>query len=344
MVQTNVDIIKAVLDADDNLATQLAGVDPSNYADVYQAITFRDGTTNPLMNEFLSILVNKIIVQRIVDPLNFNNPFSVFMREIEPFGDVDEYISVDANDGEDYTETSTLLTVNKGPAYVFHMYTKYRRRYSISFSFEILRGAFLKEYGLNAMIDQYTKKMRDKLQIEIYNQAIIDLATNEWDAGQVITIPKFNDSDIDGSSKASYSAILAAANKATTYGTWMMNSKHTKMNGNIPLGSAYLFLYANAKTNYDVNVMASLLNSAQIGSEKYFREVRIITDPTGRTDSNTIAGYILTPDSYIIRPRIDNVTAFFDPSNLINTNYLHYWRKQGVNYLEPAICLKYATA
>lgn len=99
MAQTNVDVIKAVLDADTNLATQLEGIAPENYADVYQALTDRTGATTPLMNEFLSVLVNKIIVQRIIDPLNFNNPFSVFMREIEPFGDVDEYISVDATEG-----------------------------------------------------------------------------------------------------------------------------------------------------------------------------------------------------------------------------------------------------
>lgn len=343
MAQTNVDVIKAVLDADENLATQLAGIAPENYADVYQALTDRTGATTPLMNEFLSVLVNKIIVQRIIDPLNFNNPFSVFMREIEPFGDVDEYISVDATEGADYNETANPFTVNKGPAYVFHMYTKYKRVWSISFSFEILRAAFMKEYELTAMIDQYTKKMRDRLEIEIYTQAIEDLATGDWGANQVVQLPKINTTDIDAWSKTAYTKILETANKASTYGTWMMNEKYTKMNGNIPLGSAYLFLYAGVKTNFDVSVMASLLNSAQIGSQKYFKEVRVITDPEGRNDSTTIAGYILKPDSYIIRPRIDNVTSIFNPANLINTNFLHNWRKQGINYLEPAIKLTFAT-
>ena len=344
MAQTNVDIIKAVLDADDTLASSLAGVAPENYADVYTQLTSRANSTTPLMNEFLAVLTNKIIVQRIIDPLNFNNPFSVFMREIEPFGDIDEYIAVDANDGADYTEASTLLTVSKGPAYVQHFYTKYRRRFSISFSFEILRGAFLEEYGLSTMIDQYTKKMRDKLQIEIYNQAIIDLATGDWDTNQIITVPKAVTTGVDEWAKQAYSNILDAAYKASTYGTWLMNSKYTKMNGNIPLGEGYLFLYAGMKATFDVNVMATLLNSAEIGSKKFFKDVRVITDPTGRTDSTTTVGYILAPDSYVIRPRIDNVTSFFDASNLINTNYLHNWRKQGINWLEPAIKINYASA
>ena len=31
-------------------------------------------------------------------------------------------------------------------------------------------------------------------------------------------------------------------------------------------------------------------------------------------------------------------------AHLINTNFLHNWRKQGINYLEPAIKLTFATA
>lgn len=267
-------------------------------------------------NEFINTLVNKILVQRLFDPGDWSFPFKEFIMETDPYGDAQELIGIDVADGTQYTEASSLLTVVKPSVYVNYVKTTSKTKWQTSFSYEIVKGAMLREYGLAQLAGTFMRRMRYKADKGWYDQTLTDLATIPY--SEVVGNPSTDDA-----AKTVMTNIIrivsdmSLPNKSYNAGNYDMA---------LPLGNAILILNSQAKANLDVRVFATLLNSQKINNNNYFRNVYI----ANFADTNVL-GYIVEASSYIIAPRINQTSSFFDSSNLVTQMFLHVWTRQGLN-------------
>ena len=311
---TNADILNTIRS---NSSAKYKELIPSanvhNYGEVADALA----SYPDLYNEFLDAIVNKIVVQRVYDPVNWTFPFKEFMKEIDAYGDAEEILGFDVADGEDYTETSTLTKVTKPKrTNVHYIATVSKKKYPMSFSMDVVKGCIVKEYALTQMVTLMMKRMRFKSDKLWYDQTLTDLAT--IDISEEIGNP-----DTDENAKSAFVKVIDIVKQMS-----IPNEKYNKAGYDmaIPEGELICILNSNASANFDVRVFASLLNSARINETKYFKKIYT----ANFEDPNTI-GFILEGDSYLIIPRIERTTSFFDGSNLITNYWLHMWVRQGIN-------------
>ena len=300
-----------------NASEQYQQIVPVTMKGEYASVADVLSANNTAYNEFLTLLVNKILIQRVYDPVEWAYPFKEFVKDVDPYGDAQELIGFDIGDGEDYTEESKLLEVTKPRiTSVSYISTTSKKRYKISFSEEIVKGAITKEYGLTQMLNVYLKRMRVKSDKLWYDKTLSDLAT----INKTVTV---GDPSTDENAKATMSRIIQ-----TTLDMSIPNDDYNNAGYDmaLPVGNAILILNTNAKANVDVRVFATLLNSQKINDSNYFKKVYF----ANFEDSNTI-GYILESDSYLIVPRIMQARAFNDGSNLITNYWYHVWTRQGLN-------------
>jgi len=239
------------------------------------------------------------------------------MKEIDAYGDAEEILGFDVADGEDYTETSTLTKVTKPKrTNVHYIATVSKKKYPMSFSMDVVKGCIVKEYALTQMVTLMMKRMRFKSDKLWYDQTLTDLAT--IDISEAIGNP-----DTDENAKSAFVKVIDIVKQMS-----IPNEKYNKAGYDmaIPEGELICILNSNASANFDVRVFASLLNSARINETKYFKKIYT----ANFEDPNTI-GFILEGDSYLIIPRIERTTSFFDGSNLITNYWLHMWVRQGIN-------------
>ena len=104
-----------------------------------------------------------------------------------------------------------------------------------------------------------------------------------------------------------------------------------------PLGSAVLVLNSRYKSSFDVNVLASLFNSAEIGAKKYFKEVIMVEFPAG--SDATQVGAILDSEALLWGYRINVTQSIVNPRTLEINTFYHAWIKRGVVPFRNAVRL-----
>ena len=278
-------------------------------------------------NEFLTELVNKIVVQRNYVILGgWENPYNIFYKPMEMLGDTEELLTVDVIAGANYSETSSLLTVAKPDVYNAYIYTEDKKVWKVSISQPIIRGAFVTEGGLSALIANIIGMLRKSKELYVYDTLTEDFATDFTIEEEIQPVAQGNATQ----AQLAYEQIVALALKMSLPST---NYNLQGLRTTTPVGSAILMLNANYKASFDISVFASLFNSAVVGEQKVFSRVVVADLAEG------VLGYVLDPEAYIIVDRIMQTESFFDASNLITTFFLHNWIKRGKNPFVNAVKL-----
>ena len=104
-----------------------------------------------------------------------------------------------------------------------------------------------------------------------------------------------------------------------------------------PLGRGVLVLNSLYKSSFDVNVLASLFNSAKIGEQQYFSKV--IVAPLSGTKQ---LGVVLDEEAYLWGYRFNVSQNIINPANLTIEEYYHAWVKRGVVPFRQAVALVHA--
>lgn len=313
-MQTNAEVLNAIRnEASDAYRQSVPVATPANYAAVADALADNNYAT---FNEFLTTLANKILVQRVFDPVNWRFPFREFVNEIDPYGDAQELIGLEVDDATEYSLTSQLLEVKPPQVFVNYIKTTSKLKWKTSLAYDIVKGAIIKEYTLTQFANVLMRRMRFKSDKVWYDKTLEDLATIPYTA--VVGNP-----DSDEAAKSVMTNIIGIVSEMS-----IPNKKYNAGNYDmaLPVGDAILILNGAAKANLDVRVFASLLNSQRINDSNYFRNVYV----ANFADPNTL-GYIVEASSYLIVPRIDQAAAFYDPDNMVSHMYLHVWTRQGLN-------------
>ena len=140
--------------------------------------TFSETLQPEIANEFIAVLANKIVVQRVYDPLaGWTNPYEVFRREMSMMGDAEELLSVGEVEPENYSTTSSLTDTATPDVKVAFIQTTHKKVWTTSVSMDLLRGAFVQEFGLADLVSLIIKKLRDSKELFLYDTIVGELKT-----------------------------------------------------------------------------------------------------------------------------------------------------------------------
>ncbi len=268
------------------------------------------------MNEFINTMVNKIVTQRVYDPLKFKNPFDIFQTDSPTFG---ETIELDASvlpTVEVYSEESTLGQISKPKVKVEYIYTRDKIKVTVSRSEQQIRAAFTKEGGLASLLALFTKQLFDARNLFLYDAVKEDL--NKINIEHTLTSAGLTDSD----AKEVYQEVINLA-----YDMELPSTEYNESGLMATLNSPILVLNTATAASFDVNVFASLFGASSIAEDKFFSKVIRIKD----TENTDLVGYVLDADKYLWSNRILEVRDFYDGSNMVSTFWLHNWIIRGLN-------------
>ena len=119
-------------------------------------------------NQFLSALVNKIVMQS-VDSASFENPFKKYDGRPIKYGDTIENIFVEMPKGYKYDKDATDPFTRVNPSVkALYATINYEMQYETTVYDSLLRRAALSEYGFMNLIDTILAQLRKSMNIDEY--------------------------------------------------------------------------------------------------------------------------------------------------------------------------------
>lgn len=291
-------------------------------------------STPDIANEFISAMANKIVVQRAYDLFrDYNMPFDVFRKEMSRLGDAEELLAASLASASTYDGTDTPFSASKPSINLAWIKTEDKKVVSVQLSYEIWAGAFTSEMGLSNIAGIILKNLRDTIEYLVYTNVVSDLSSigagNKIVTKKVITA--VTGAGQTANAQTAYEEILKLAVDMSIPSTSYNNAS---VNTFTPLGRGVLVLNSLYKASFDVNVLASLFNSAKIGEQQYFKKV-IVAPLSG---SNQI-GAVLDEEAYLWGYRFNVSQNIVNPANLTIEEYYHAWVKRGVVPFRQAVAL-----
>ena len=289
-------------------------------------------TSQPdITNEFISDMANKIVVQRAYDLFrDYKMPFDVFRREMSRLGDAEELLSAELASPSNYDATATPFSADKPDIVLAWIKTEDKKVVNVKLSYEIWAGAFVSEQGLSNIAGIILKNLRDSIELMVYNAIKGDLSSST-NITKSATITAVTDAGETANAQKAYEEII----KLVTDMSLPSDDFNTaEVETFTPLGRAVLILNARYKSAFDVNVLASLFNSAKIGEQNYFSKV-IVAELSGTKQ----IGVVLDEEAYLWGYRFAVSQSIVNPANLTVENYYHAWVKRAVVPFRQAVRL-----
>lgn len=264
------------------------------------------------MNEFLSSMINKIVVQRVFDITEGAKfPYLDFQDADSEYGDTIELIAVDNIDykGNDYSNKVDLEakvpTVNTQ-----YIYTTDKKFWKISVLPAVMKRAIVREGQLGALVGVITSRLEYAYKKYLYINISNDLSKV---VAQTVTLPSLGVNTTEADAKKYLSTVFQLGRKMAEF--------HDYFNGEgmesiTPLGTATLYINSATAAALNVEAYASLLNSGKLETDKVFRDIKTVQfyNADGTEDNDTV-GYILDSRFYKFYVPIKQATSWFCPSS-----------------------------
>lgn len=300
-------------------------------------------------NEFVANLMNVIVKFRLNDTASgrrINDLLDATIVDETKFGDSMAVISVDTLNVKDYSETSSLLAVNKPVMDEQILTTTDKKLIEVTINRYLMAGAFADEYALSEAIARI-ESMLEKTK-NIYNYKKTVLAYQGWkpldpdgqpvnQTTQVVTIDLVSTDGLKGTALKDTNT----ANALKIYETireYALNMQAPSREYNeLKYEEMYnaddMIFITNAKydTLINTHAYASLLNSDKLNNIKLY-DKSIVVPNNQFTDSTTkekTIGWLASKFKYMISPRFILVTSFLDGSTLNLNEFLHMWLISG---------------
>lgn len=328
---TNVEIVK-----------QLCKMNPSSRYAKLVSYNEQDGSINEdalslftsqpdITNEFISDMANKVIVQRAYDLFrDYEMPFKVFMREMSKLGDAEELLTSELATAQDYSDATNPFNASKPSIVLSWIKTEDKKFTCVKLSYEIWAGAFTTEQGLSNIAGIILKNLRDALEKYLYEKIKDDLSSST-NIQKSVTIQSISDAGETANAQKAYEQILKLVTDMAIPSKLYNNAEVETFT---PKGRGVLVLNSQYNASFDVNVLASLFNSAEIGKNKYFKEV-IVAPLTG---TNQVGLYI-DEEGYLYGYRFEVSDSMRNPATLEIDTFFHRWVKRAVVPFRQAVRL-----
>lgn len=294
-----------------------------------------------IANEFISDMANKVVVQRAFDLFrDYKMPFDVFRKEMSRLGDAEELLTSQLATPTNYDDTAVPFSADKPSIVLAWIKTEDRKVVNVQLSYNIWAGAFTTEQGLSNIAGIILKNLRDAIELLVYKAIKTDLSdATKVAKSQALTV--VSDAGETANAQKAYEEII----KLVTEMSLPSDDYNTaEVETFTPLGRCVLVLNARYKSAFDVNVLASLFNSAKIGENQYFSKV-IVADldnsdaTTVPATPNTMIGCVLDEEAYMWGYRFNVQQSIINPANLTIEEYYHSWVKRAVVPFRQAVRL-----
>lgn len=291
--------------------------------------------TPDVANEFISDMANKIVVQRAYDLFReYKMPFYSFMKSMGKLGDVEELLSSELATLEDYGDETSPFSASKPSILIHWIKTEDKKVAPVRLSYEIWAGAFVNEGSLSNLAGIIIKNLADAVSVYVYETLSGVIADTGTSITPYAVVSEITAEGETADAQTAYEKIIKTALDmslpSVSYNTAGVKTF-------TPLGSAVLVLNSRYKSSFDVNVLASLFNSAEIGAKKYFKEVIMVEFPVG--SDATQVGAILDSEALLWGYRINVTQSIVNPRTLEINTFYHAWIKRGVVPFRNAVRL-----
>lgn len=261
-------------------------------------------------------------------------------RKLFPYSDLPEV--------QDYSETSSLLTVTKVDTGEEEIVISEKKVIPSSYSSRILSMAFTSESGMNEFIGYILGQMESARDKYIFEGTITDLYAKTFSGDmQNKDVDFYNLSDISTLTELNSGQLvnnknLAMAMQMITRNMQIYSDKYNSLGLQSAVKLSDLkFVFAEPYHSDNLmNLYATLLKSDVIKDS--FDMPKMITIPelaiptTPATNPNVI-GWVMHKYAYQWFYKFVFMGSFFDMSNLVINNFLHFWYGKGwVDFLPVA--------
>ena len=284
-------------------------------------------------NEFLSAMDNLIVSQYAFDLFaGYENPYDVFIKPMKRIGDIEQYLTSVLPTLGNYEEGKSPFATDKPTLKLSFIKTMEKKTANVKLIEEVWAGAFVSEGGLANICGIILKNLEDAIALFVYD-LMTGVIGNTTYFGINKTITKVDGTGETLSATKAYEDIMALVYKMALPST---NYNEEGVRTFTKKGNLVLLLNADYKASFDINVLASLFNSKDIGTDRYFKEVRVVDMPASQTNQ---VGIVMDADKLVWGYRIKTGGAIYNPADMSMNTWKHAWIKYGTIGSKQAVRL-----
>lgn len=307
---------------------------PLNLSDVGNPIM----NYQPLKNEFLDALVNKI-AYTIIEWRMWDNPLRELRSEPLPLGVDLEEVHVNPAEAEQYdggeTGMADLLKLHKPDVASVFFRLNRREKYPVTINNQQLRGAFTSWNNLEKLIAYIVDSLYTGANIDDYNYTK-DIVSAAIAGGGVITQTTPNPvNDVTGKqfmkTLRGLSALMTFP--SSNYNAYAALSGQKARTTWTPIADQIILIRADVAAGVGVDVLSTLFN---VEYADYLAR-QIIVD--NFNDENTLA-VLADRRAFIIKEQLREFATFFNASSLSWQYYFHCWDIFAMSPLHNAVAIQ----
>lgn len=300
-------------------------------------------------NEFLANLTNlaiKMRVNKTIDDAESALVKSCLFDTVE-YGDKAIITTVDTLDVNDYDDDSSLLTVTPPTVDEQVLSTTDKKYVTVTINKYLLTGAFSSEYSMAEFLAMVTSMLRKTRNVYMYKKVVAAFENySSAIATQTLKISLISPAGLTGDALYKVNKLNAMKILREIKNLFDEMTAPTRKYNELEYetflnGSNYKMIWNSKFSNIcDVDALADLVNSSKITDGQKWAENYVI--PSGQFSSSSVAGNVIgwlcDKEKYQIKPRFEVATEFFDGSNLMQNNWLHFWLISG--FVNGLNCVK----
>ena len=285
-----------------------------------------------LMNEFLNVLVKRIIYTQVVNYKLYNNPLAFLEGEKMPLGAIGQEIFINPAEGRDFNvdDFAGLLAKYEADVKVQYMHLNSDKQYPVTITRAKLKDAFTSWSNLESFIDAISQSLYNGAYIDRYNftKGLVTQAYNNNSAViEVIDEPN-TEAKANAFLTKARTIFLNMQEPSADYNAWRKVGGYGKDVLTWTDAEDIVFLIRNDLASYlDVNVLASAFNiekASLLGRIKYVKDFNV-RDKKGNVvlDGSNILGMICDKAWFRIKNQETTMDEFYNANNRTWQMYLN---------------------
>lgn len=314
---TNEAVAQAVLEANPDLAARYTNEDGEVN---YDALTAGVTASAHTLNEFVNTLANVVAVQWTYDLWRGKlSWYDIFEKAPELYGDAIELIvPLPPTVVKEGTYTNPYdQSIPKTQFESGYLRTGIDWQVPLRISVDVMRGAFLKPYGLRDVTGVMVKNMYDAIEMRKYREFTADILNSITKTYEVTPITGTGETQ---KARDLYEEMLYLTSKMSLPST-QYNEKGLETY--TPKGRFVLIWNSRVKSSIDVNTYMSLFKAEKLP----FIEQIEVDFGEGNEDVQAV---ILDDEAYVNIPRIEVMLDNVNSATMEIIYFLHYWTRHGL--------------
>ena len=236
-----------------------------------------------LMNEFLNVLVKRVIYTQVVNFKLFNNPLAFLEGEQMPLGAIGQELFINPAEGREFNvnDFAGLLAKYESDVKVQYMHLNSDKQYPVTITRAKLKDAFTSWSNLESFVDAITQSLYNGAYIDRYNMTK-GLVTQAYNNNSVV-IEQITNPSTEAQAKAfltkARELYLNMQEPTADYNAWRKVGGYGRDVLTWTDPEDIVFLIRNDLASYlDVNVLASAFNidkASLLGRIKYVKDFNV---------------------------------------------------------------------